>query len=59
MSASGLAACQFAIILENIQQSRVEEEVENFGERTPSDPMETGRRGKSPSDSLHTISEET
>ena len=31
MSASGVAACQFAIILENIQQSRIEEEVENVG----------------------------
>ena len=36
------AACQFARDLVNIQQSTVEERVENVGKRTPSDPMETG-----------------
>ena len=44
------AACQFARDLINIQQTIVEEGVENVGKRTPSDPMETGCRGKSPSD---------
>ena len=34
----------------NIQQGLVEEGMENVGKRTPSDPMETGCRGKSPSD---------
>ena len=33
-----------------IQQTIVEEGVENVGKRTPSDPMETGCRGTSPSD---------
>ena len=44
------AACQFARDLVNIQQSIVEEGVENVGKPTPSDPMETGCRGKNPSD---------
>ena len=47
---AGLAACQFAIDLENIQQGRVVKGVENVGIRTPSDPIETGRCGKRPSD---------
>ena len=47
----GLAACQFAIVLESIQQGRVEEEVENVSKRTLLDPKETSRRGKSPSNS--------
>ena len=46
----GLAACQFARNLVMIQQSRVEEVVEIVGKQTPSDPMGTGCRGKSPSD---------
>ena len=46
-------------ILKNIQQSRVEEEVENVGKRIPSDPMETDCRGKRPSDSPRVISQET
>ena len=54
-----LAACQFARDLENVRQSRVEEEVENVGKRTPSDPMETGCRVKRPSDSPRVISQET
>ena len=44
------AASQFARDLINIQQSIAEEGVENVGKRTPSDPMETGCRGKKPSD---------
>ena len=44
------AACQFAGDLVNIHQAIVEEGVENVGKRTPSDPMERGCRGKSPSD---------
>ena len=44
------AVCQFARDLVNIQQGVVEEGVENVGKRTPSDPMESGCRGKSPSD---------
>ena len=46
-------------ILKNIQQSGVEEGVENVGKRIPSDPMETGCRGKRPSDSPRVISQET
>ena len=42
--------------LRNIQQSGVEEGMENVGKRIPSDPMETGCRGKRPSDSLRVIS---
>ena len=45
-----LAARQFAIVLENIQQGRVVKGVENVGKRTPSDPIETGCCGKRPSD---------
>ena len=44
------AACQFARDLVYIQQSIVVRGVENVGKRTPSDPMETGCRGTSPSD---------
>ena len=46
----GTAASQFATDLINIQQSIAEEGVENVGKRTPSDPVETGCRGKNPSD---------
>ena len=45
-----IAASQFVRDLVNIQQIIVEEGVENVGKWTPSDPMETGSRGKSPSD---------
>ena len=41
------AVSQFARDLISIQQSIVEEGVENDGKRTPSDPMETGCRDKS------------
>ena len=51
------AACQFARDLVHIQQSRVEEGVGNIGKRTPSDPMETGCRGKNPSDSRESVRE--
>ena len=51
------AARQFARDLVNIQQSVAEEGVENVGKRTPSDPMETGCRGKSPSDSRESVRE--
>ena len=51
------ATCQFARDLVHIQQSRVEEGVGNIGKRTPSDPMETGCRGKSPSDRRETVRE--
>ena len=44
------AESQFATDLINIQQSIAEEGVKNVGKRTPSDPMETGCRGKNPSD---------
>ena len=44
------AASQFARDLVNIQQSIVEEGLENVGKRTPSDPTETGCRGKNPLD---------
>ena len=44
------AACQFAGDLVNIQQTIVEEGGGKCRKRTPSDPMETGCRGKSPSD---------
>ena len=43
-------ACHFARALVYIQQSIVVRGVENVGKRTPSDPMETGCRGTSPSD---------
>ena len=42
------AANQFARDLVNIQQSIVEDGVENVGKQTPSDLMETGCRGKNP-----------
>ena len=51
------AACQFAIDLVHIQQSRVEEGVGNIGKRTPSDPMETGCRGKNPSGCRESVRE--
>ena len=51
------AASQFARDLINIQQSVAEEGVENVGKRTPSDPMETGCRGKNPSDSRESVRE--
>ena len=41
---------QFARDSVNIQQGIVEEGVEKVGKRTPSDPMESGCRAKSPSD---------
>ena len=44
------AARQFVGDLVNIRQGIAEEGVENVGKRTPSDPMETGCRGKNPSD---------
>ena len=44
------AARQFLEDLVNIRQGIAEEGVENVGKRTPSDPMETGCRGKNPSD---------
>ena len=44
------ATCQFARDLVYIQQSIDGGGVENVGKRTPSDPMETGCRGTSPSD---------
>ena len=43
--------------LVNIQQGIDEEGVENVGKRTPSDPMTTGCRGKSPSDRRETVRE--
>ena len=46
----GTAACQFTRDLVIMQQSIVEERVENVGKRTPSDPMETGCHGKNSSD---------
>ena len=39
-----------SIITPYIQQTIVVRGVENVGKRTPSDPMETGCRGTSPSD---------
>ena len=41
---------QFARDSVNIQQGVVEDGVENVGKRTLSDPIESGCRGKSPSD---------
>ena len=49
------ATCQFARDLVNIQQSIVEEGVENVGKLTPSDPMETDCRGKNPSDCRESV----
>ena len=51
------AARQFVRDLVNIQQGIAEEGVENVGKRTPSDPMETGCRGKSPPDRRETVRE--
>ena len=51
------AASQFARNLVNIQQSIVEEGVENVGKRTPSDSMETGCRGKNTSDCHESVRE--
>ena len=48
-------ASQFARDLVNIQQSIVEEGVEIFDKRTPSDPMETGCGGKNPSDCRESV----
>ena len=48
---------QFARDLVNIQQGIAEEGVENVGKWTPSDPMETVCRGKSPSDRRETVRE--
>ena len=51
------AARQFARDLVNIRQGIAKEGVENVGKRTPSDPMEMGCRGKSPSDHRETVRE--
>ena len=51
------AARQFERDLVNIQQGIAGEGVENVGKRTPSDPMEPGCRGKSPSDCLEKVRE--
>ena len=51
------AARQFARDLVNIRQGIAEEGEENVGKRTPSYPMETGCRGKSPSDRRETVRE--
>ena len=51
------AASQLARDLVNIEQSIVEEGVENVGKRTPSDPMETGCSGKNPSDCRESVGE--
>ena len=51
------AARQFARDLVHIQQSRVEEEVGNIGKQPPSDLMETGCRGKNPSDCRESVRE--
>ena len=50
-------ACQLAGALVNIQHTIVEEGVENVGKRTPSDPMDTGCRGKSSSDCRMSVRE--
>ena len=50
-------AFQFVRDLVHIQQSRVEEGVGNIGKRTPSDPMETGCRGKNPLDCRESVRE--
>ena len=55
--ATRLDGSQFARDLVNIQQSIVEEGVENVGKQTPSDPMETGCRGKNPSDCRESVRE--
>ena len=51
------AASHFARDLLHIQQSTVEEGVENVGKWTPSDPMETGCWSKSPSDCRESVRE--
>ena len=51
------AASQFARDLVNIQQSIVEEGVENVSKRTPLDPMETGCGGKCSSDCRMSVRE--
>ena len=51
------AGSQFARDLVNIQQSIVEEAMGNVGKRTPSDPTETGCRGKNPSDCHESVRE--
>ena len=51
------AASQFARDLANIQQSIVEEGVENVGKRTPSDPMGKSCGGKNPSDCRKSVRE--
>ena len=52
------AARQFARDLVNIRQGIAEEEGGgNVGKHTPSDPMETGGRGKSSSDRRETVRE--
>ena len=43
--------------LVNIRQGIDEEGVENVGKRTPSDPMETGCRGKNSSDCRESVRE--
>ena len=53
------AASQFARDLVHIQQSIVEDEVENFGKRTPSNPMETSYGGKSSLDCRDVSSQES
>ena len=45
-----LTGSQFARDLVKIQQTIVERALEHVGKLTPSDPMETGCRGKCPSD---------
>ena len=51
------AACQFARDLVYIQQTVVEEGVENVSKRTPSDSIESGCRGKGPSDCRMSVRE--
>ena len=51
------ATRQFVGDLVNIRQGIAGEGVENVGKRTPLDPMETGCRGKSPSDHRETVRE--
>ena len=53
-----LAGSQFARDLVNIHQSEVVAGMENVGKRTPSDPMETGCRDKTPSDAPRVSSRE-
>ena len=48
-------ACQFAGDLVKIQESIVEEAMGNVGKRTPSDAMQTGCRGKNPSDCRESV----